>query len=49
MNLQNSSTDELKNMIKALSSSISQWLNTPEDEKRLVEAKKILKLRKVKI
>tara|TARA_R100000458_G_C8240823_1_gene219951 strand:- start:359 stop:529 length:171 start_codon:yes stop_codon:yes gene_type:complete len=46
MNLENRPTWELKNMIKALS--LHSWHNTEEEEKRLVEAKKILKLRKGK-
>ena len=47
MNLEKRPTWELKNMVKALSS--LRLLNTEEEEKRLIEAKKILKLRKVKI
>jgi len=47
MHLEKRPTWELKNMVKALS--LHSWLNTQEEEKRLLEAKKILKLRKVKI
>ena len=46
MNLEKRPTWELINMVKALS--LHSWLNTEEEEKRLTEAKKILKLRKVK-
>jgi len=41
-------TWELKVMIKALSQSISSFLNTEEDNKRLENAKKVLKERKNK-
>jgi hypothetical protein len=47
MNLEKRPTWELKKIVKALSS--LRLLNTEEEEKRLIEAKKILKLRKVKI
>ena len=41
-------TWELKVMIKALSQSISSFLNTEEDNERLENAKKVLKERKNK-
>ena len=41
-------TWELKAMIKALSQSISSFLNTEEDNERLENAKKVLKERKNK-
>ena len=44
MNLEGRPTWELKNMVKALS--LHSWLNTEEEKKRLLEAKKILKLRR---
>ena len=43
MNLERRPTWELKNMVKALS--LHSWLNTEEEKERLLEAKKILKLR----
>jgi len=45
MNLKNQRTEALRHMIKALSTLTSQWLNTPEDEKRLEQAKLELKRR----
>lgn len=42
----NQSTGALRNMVKALSLPISQFMNTPEDNKRLAAAKRILKSRK---
>ena len=44
MNLERRPTWELKNMVKALS--LHSWLNTEEEKERLLEAKKILKLRR---
>ena len=44
MNLERRQTWELKNMVKALS--LHSWLNTEEEKERLLEAKKILKLRR---
>jgi hypothetical protein len=38
----------LRNMVKALSLPISQFINTPEDYKRLEAAKRILKARSTK-
>ena len=46
MNLEKKDSFELKKIVKALSS--LRLLNTTEEEKRLIEAKKILKLRKGK-
>lgn len=44
MNLEKRPTWELKNIVKALS--LHSWLNTEEEKERLLEAKKILKLRR---
>ena len=44
MNLEKRPTWELKNIVKALS--FHSWLNTEEEKERLLEAKKILKLRR---
>ncbi len=41
-------TYALKNMIKALSQPVSSFLNTEEDNKRLENAKKVIKERKNK-
>ena len=46
--LENKPTWELKAMIKALSLPISSFLNTEEDNKRLENAKKVIKERKNK-
>ena len=43
VNLERRPTWELKVMVKALS--LHSWHNTEEEKKRLLEAKKILKLR----
>ena len=42
----NQDTQSLRNMVKALSLPISQFMNTVEDNKRLAAAKRILKARK---
>lgn len=42
----NQSRDCLKNMVRALSLPISAFMNTPEDEKRLAAAKRILAARR---
>ena len=44
MNLERRPTWELKVIVKALS--LHSWHNTEEEKKRLLEAKKILKLRR---
>ena len=42
----NQDTQSLRNMVKALSLPISTFYNTPEDEKRLAAAKRILKAKR---
>ena len=44
MNLERRPTWELKNMVKALY--IHSWLKNEDEKERLLEAKKILKLRR---